>query len=164
MGLLSFYFLPTGRISRGSFWLGVIGLLLIEVAFSVWIGMSLFGRDFLDPNAPPLAKPAMQLELLIDLIFLFPTFVVLAKRFHDRNKAAIWAVPFLAAHLAVVAAAITGVVPTTLPVDANAVSAPALGILVFWLGILVWVLIELGCLRGTRGVNRYGADPHGKLT
>jgi uncharacterized membrane protein YhaH (DUF805 family) len=26
-------------------------------------------------------------------------------------------------------------------------------------GITVWAFIELGCLRGTRGPNRYGPDP-----
>jgi uncharacterized membrane protein YhaH (DUF805 family) len=26
-------------------------------------------------------------------------------------------------------------------------------------GILIWAVIELGCLRGTPGANRYGPDP-----
>jgi uncharacterized membrane protein YhaH (DUF805 family) len=159
MGLLGFYFLPSGRISRGSFWLGILGLLLIEAAFSIWIGMTLFSHDVLDPNAAPLAKPAMQLELLIDLIFLFPTFVVLARRFHDRNKGAIWSVPFLAAHLAVVVAAVVGIMPTEIPKITDTISMPAVAISLGWLVVFIWILIELGCLKGTSGTNRFGADP-----
>ena len=78
MGLLSFYFLPVGRISRSRFWLGVIGLLLIAAAFDAWVATSLFNFDFFHPEA--LAKPAMELILVVDVIFLFPIFVVLAKQ------------------------------------------------------------------------------------
>ena len=162
MGLLGLYFLPTGRISRSRFLLGFIGLFLIEFAFSIWLTMTMFGRDYLDSNAPPLAKPAMQLALLIDLIFLFPTFVVLAKRFHDRGKGAVWSVPFLLAHLAVIGAVIVGVLPAEMPKDSIAISNLGLAVSTGWLILFVWIVIELGCLRGTLGVNRYGADPLAK--
>ena len=159
MGLLAYYFQPSGRIGRGGFWLGMLGLFVIEFAFTLWIAMTLFGHDVLDANAQPLAKPAMQLQLLIDLIFLFPLFVVLAKRFHDRNKGAAWALPFILAHVAVVIAAITGVLPTSMPAAGAAIPLPGLVIALAWIVIFAWTVIELGILRGTSGANRYGADP-----
>lgn len=159
MGLLAYYFQPSGRIGRGGFWLGMLGLFVIEFAFTLWIAMTLFGHDVLDANAQPLAKPAMQLQLLIDLIFLFPLFVVLAKRFHDRNKGAAWALPFILAHVAVVIAAITGVLPTSMPAAGAAITLPGLVIALAWIVIFAWTVIELGILRGTSGANRYGADP-----
>lgn len=159
MGLLGLYFQPSGRISRSWFWLGFIGLIAIEIGFSIWMGMTMFGHDYLDPAGPPLAKPAFQLGLIIDLIFLFPTFVILAKRFHDRNKGAVWAVPFLVAHVAAVGAAIVGILPIELPKDPVPVSPAAIGVSLLWLLALIWILVELGCIRGTDGANRYGPDP-----
>ena len=78
MGLLGFYFSPSGRISRGWFWVGLLGLFAFEIVFNLWLATAMFGRDLLDPASGNLAKPARQLSLLINLIFLFPIFVVLA--------------------------------------------------------------------------------------
>ena len=157
MGLLGFYFLPSGRIARSSFWLGLLGLILIEVAFNLWLDMTLFGYDFFDPKAGTLAKPAFQLGLLINLIFAFPLFVLLARRFHDRNKGAIWALPFLLAYIAAIGASVLGWVGLDTPP-----TPPGLVIGMVETVLLFWILIELGCLRGTPGANRYGADPLAK--
>jgi len=157
MGVLGLYFLPTGRISRSRFWLGFLGLIAIEVVFNIWLDMTLFGRNFFDPTAGTLAKPAFQLGLLINLIFAFPMFVLLAKRFHDRDKGAIWAAPFLLAYVAAIAASIVGWLGIDTPP-----SLPGLAIALSETALSIWIVIELGCLRGTRGVNRYGADPLAK--
>ena len=158
MGLLGFYFSPSGRISRGWFWVGLLGLFAFEIVFNLWLATAMFGRDLLDPVGN-LAKPARQLSLLINLIFLFPIFVVLAKRFHDRNKGAVWTIPFLLAYSALIAAAILGVIPTDLPIDPAAVKPAGLAVASLWTAVLIWVLIELGVIRGTKGQNRFGNDP-----
>jgi len=154
MALLGLYFQPSGRISRRGFWLGIIGLNLIAGAFNAWLDVTLFGHDVFDANAGTLAKPALQLGLLIDLIFAFPLFVLLAKRFHDRNKGAVWTVPFLAAYFAFIAAIIVGWLGIQTPP-----SQPGAVIALVTLALMVWIVVELGCLRGTPGVNRYGVDP-----
>lgn len=158
MGLLGFYFQPSGRIARSRFWLGFIGLLLIEIAFTAWISTTL-GHDLLDPKASPFTKAGFQLSLLINLIFVFPLFVIFAKRFHDRNKGAIWALPFPVVQILAIGAVVVGLVPAEFPKDASAASPIAGAISFLWLAIFAWIVVELGCLRGTPGVNRYGTDP-----
>ena len=159
MGLLSFYFSPAGRIGRGRFWLGLIGLIFIEAAFNYWLATAMFGHDVLDPQSGGLAKPARQLSLLIDLIFLFPTFVVLTKRFHDRDKGAVWALPFLLAYAALIAGFIVGVLVMDMPANAADLHPAGVAIALIWLVVLLWIIVELGCLRGVSGSNRYGPDP-----
>ena len=74
------------------------------------------------------------------------------KRLHDRNKSGWWVLLFYGA-------------PTALSAVAALLESGAetsLAVLLFQLVnlvILVWALIELGCLRGTIGQNRYGPDP-----
>ena len=153
MGLLGFYFSPQGRIGRARFWLGIVGLLLIEGLFNYWLNNALFGHDWLDPKAGTLAKPALQLSLLINLIFLLPLFVVLAKRFHDRNKSAVWTLPFVIAYVAAIAG---GVASTVQPAVAPTLLG---GIGLVLLATTAWIVVELGCLKGNDGVNKYGVNP-----
>ncbi len=153
MGLLSLYFQPTGRIGRARFWLGWLGLLAFEGVFNYWMVTALFGRDPLDPATNTLSKPAFQLVLLGNLIFLFPLFVLLAKRFHDRNKGAIWTLPYLLVFAAMIAALMTN------DIKPDAAPTYMVGLAAAYLGVLVWTIVELGFLRGTAGQNRFGPDP-----
>jgi uncharacterized membrane protein YhaH (DUF805 family) len=153
MGLLSLYFQPAGRISRAKFWLGWIGLLVIEGAFNFWLITSLFGRDPLDPLTQTLTKPALQLLLLGNIIFLFPLFVLFAKRFHDRNKGAVWTLPYLAVFAGMIIVLMSGAG------DPGTPSMPMAALAGAYLGVLIWTIVELGFLKGTAGVNKYGADP-----
>jgi len=157
MGLLSLYFQPSGRIGRSKFWLGWIGLVLIEGVFNYWLVTGLFGRDPFDPVTKELSKPAYQLLLLCNIIFMFPLFVVLAKRFHDRNKGALWTLPYLAVFAAMIVVLMTGnIQPDVRP---DAVPSSLAGLAAAYLAVLVWTIVELGFLRGTSGDNRYGRDP-----
>ena len=80
----------------------------------------------------------------------------MAKRFQDRDKHG--------------ALALIGIVPTFVvnllytfrvldPVEPSAVSRFLDVILVI---VALWILVELGCLKGTQGPNRYGLDPLGQ--
>lgn len=153
MRFLNFYFTPSGRIGRGKFWLGILGLTLIQMIFNLWLQTSMFNRDVLDGSTGALTKPALQLALISNLIFLFPLFNVLAKRLHDRNKGALLALPFLISSIAFIAAAVVYGIDTTQP---NMIlgALATLNVLFF-----LWIVIELGCLKGTSGDNRYGPDP-----
>ena len=153
MGLLSLYFQPSGRIGRARFWLGWLGLLLIEGVFNYWLVTAMFGRDPLDPATNTLTKPAFQLVLLGNIIFMFPLFVLLAKRFHDRNKGAIWTLPYLAVFAAMIGALMTSNVKPDAP------PAYLAGLAAVYLAVLVWTIVELGFLKGTTGQNKFGKDP-----
>jgi Protein of unknown function (DUF805) len=72
-----------------------------------------------------------------------------AKRLHDRDKSAWWLLVFYAA-------------PGILSTAGNRLEDVGFIILhVISFAISVWAFVELGCLRGTPGPNRYGPDPLG---
>jgi uncharacterized membrane protein YhaH (DUF805 family) len=76
---------------------------------------------------------------------------VAVKRLHDRNKSAWWYLLYGGAPLGLFVAAIYFYTARSYE----------LAIVLFVVSIagLIFVIIELGCLRGTVGPNRYGPDP-----
>jgi uncharacterized membrane protein YhaH (DUF805 family) len=75
-----------------------------------------------------------------------------AKRLHDRNKSAWWLLLFY------VLPGVLGGISNLLPGEGAAVIVAALlGFAI--LGIWIWMIVELGCLRGSIGDNQYGPDP-----
>jgi uncharacterized membrane protein YhaH (DUF805 family) len=80
----------------------------------------------------------------------------MAKRFHDRNKPSSYALYVIIAFLVLsVISLLTMPTPGEMP---GAVTWIVTGLT---LVIGIWVLIELGFLRGTIGPNQYGPDPVG---
>lgn len=103
-----------GRIGRQSYWMGVLalyGITVVAVLLDNMIGLA--GEDGYGI-----------LTILVTLALIYPQIVLLAKRWHDRDKSGWWT--------------LIGLVPV--------------------IGGL-WMLIELGFLRGTDGPNRFGPDP-----
>jgi uncharacterized membrane protein YhaH (DUF805 family) len=77
-----------------------------------------------------------------------------ARRLHDRNKSAWWlllfqGLPFLLGTLGTIARVGGG--------EGGMAASAALSVLS--LPVSIWAFVELGCLRGTVGPNRFGADP-----
>ena len=140
MGPIDLYFNPSGRINRSTYWLK--GVLLLNVIWLVvWIVVLylLLGdfelEDLLDPGY--LLNLLLQLSvffLLFSILHAWNSYSVAVKRLHDRDKSARWIVLWWA--IAAIGGAIT------------------LGIATFI--VVIWVFVELGCLEGTRGANRYG--------
>lgn len=144
MNALRLFFSFRGRASRGGFWLvsltwGVLGL-LFDYAWTAT------GAAKVRVGESHLVDAAFWLPMLVLLV---SSFAVAVKRLHDRNKRAWWMLLFYVAP----------------PVIQTLASLTDLDSAVFvWLmalsGVLtLWALIELGCLAGTRGPNRYGPDP-----
>jgi uncharacterized membrane protein YhaH (DUF805 family) len=70
------------------------------------------------------------------------------KRLHDRNKSGWWIVPF------VIAPALLDRLRPSIDDPTAAIVVSAIGS-----GLSVWWFVELLCLRGTHGPNRFGPDP-----
>jgi len=102
---------PRGRIGRAAFWRWGVALPL---------GVALLLHALLGIARIPLERA----ETVVNLLLLWPTIAVAAKRWHDRDKSAWW--------LLIVLLPLAG---------------------------LIWLLVELGGLRGTRGPNRFGDEP-----
>src|SRR5262245_17686499 len=98
-----------------------------------------YGLEFL------LVTIAIIVVLYIPLIWI--GLALGAKRLHDRDKSAWWLLVFYA-------------LPTILSTAADRTEDVQFIILhLISFGITVWAFVELGCLRGTIGPNRYGPDP-----
>jgi uncharacterized membrane protein YhaH (DUF805 family) len=81
-----------GRIGRARFWLGVVLVVLVSMAFGFVGGL----LDLLpvDPQSGEIAAEVGALSLLYALIMVvtvaYAQLAVYAKRFHDRGKSAWW--------------------------------------------------------------------------
>jgi uncharacterized membrane protein YhaH (DUF805 family) len=139
------FFSLDGRINRAKYW---IGSLLIGAAGIVAMLLIVW--------AVGLSDPAVKLAIAVALALMYPTYAVMAKRFQDRNRPGTLAlfgiVPLILSNLLYTFGIFDPANPTTL----SQIFDLAL------VGISIWLLIDLGILKGTQGPNRYGADPLGR--
>jgi uncharacterized membrane protein YhaH (DUF805 family) len=127
-----------GRISRAKYW----------SAWLIWLVVWCVALVFAFLFGGLLGVVGLALLLLVGVFAIMSWIAVGLKRLHDRNKSGWWLVLFYAA-------------PAIL-----AVAAPPTGIagnflLILSFAIEIWMFVELGCLRGSAGPNRYGPDPLG---
>jgi uncharacterized membrane protein YhaH (DUF805 family) len=137
------YFSFQGRTNRQQYWLTVLALAGIMIVAGVLVG----------------AMSAMTELVWVILVPVLAAYfwVVLAlgaRRLHDRNKSVwwlllFWGVPTFFSLFAALGAAGGGSRDA-----ANFIAA--LG-----LPFSIWAFVELGCLKGTSGPNKFGDDPLG---
>jgi uncharacterized membrane protein YhaH (DUF805 family) len=167
-----------GRINRAKYWFalyaGVISCLvrLVFLVFQVFALNAIFGTSvksvhlnsydiFNDPPSFPLRVSfggsgfAWLVSLLFhavaisDFVFAIRFLAATAvKRLHDRNKSGWWIVPFFIAPI------LLGKVG-----DWLGDSYPADFLRLVLIALSLWGFVEILCLRGTRGPNRFGPDP-----
>jgi uncharacterized membrane protein YhaH (DUF805 family) len=141
--LLEFLFNATGRINRAKY---RRSLIIFSVA-GLFTAVILY-------TAAGIAAPLFIIMLVIVFIpWLMCGFVIHTERLHDRDKSAWWLLLFhgLPALLGPIAkiASFAGVLGAALHyILALAGLAPS-----------IWGFIEIGCLPGIGGSNRYGPDP-----
>jgi uncharacterized membrane protein YhaH (DUF805 family) len=135
-----------GRLNRQPYWLAsiviiVLMLLLVVLEFG-WIALAMVREhEFWASDA------TLTVIVILYLPLLFVALALAAKRLHDRDKSAWWLLLFYLA-------------PSVLSGAAN--HAGDVGFSILYLAsfaITVWAFVELGCLRGTVGPNRFGPDP-----
>jgi uncharacterized membrane protein YhaH (DUF805 family) len=125
-----------GRINRAKYWLFVlISLIAMAVAFALLFALGFSVAGFIVAG-------------IIYLVLLYCGLAVGAKRLHDRNKSGWWLLVFY-----LLPNVLSGIGAASQSPGLNAIT----GLVSF--GILIWAIIELGCLRGTIGPNQYGPDP-----
>lgn len=174
--LVPLYTSFSGRLSRKTYWLGVIGLIIAGIVLSIIL--SVVGLGFM-PNAAALdtANPEALAEamnaatrsagwssLIMFVLLGFPSMALAVKRRHDRDGSGndVYVYFALVAILAIVQA--LGFGYTTADVGGVAMPVPSmtLTILSAVVGIFgLYLLVVLGFLKGTAGNNQYGADPLG---
>ncbi len=135
-----------GRIGRRTWLLFVVAVLTLYFA-ALGAAMVVNGLDLaLDRDIYWLGPGFM-------IVASYPAFCVNAKRFQDRGKGRWWALAATVTDLAVVVVDVLFLLRGDVgPILEWSVNAPAYA-------VMVWFFVELGCLRGTPGENRYGSDP-----
>ncbi len=155
-----------GRISRLHWWIGALLVIALDYAISIPVLWGLGG----DPNyywndAMPTKKVALA-DSIAFLATLHFSLAVDIKRIHDRGRSAYLLVPLYLFSLAVILSqsldwdqaiiwTVTKGVEENLPFEAYVLGA----FFVIMLAYTLWMVIELGFLRGTSGLNKYGSDP-----
>jgi uncharacterized membrane protein YhaH (DUF805 family) len=166
-----------GRINRAKYWLAALIIICWMLFLSTLVlgtaklfggRIDEFGFDTddifraIDPSAYHSAveiirngKPTspdnlipMSFHAIGTPLFLWVYLATSIKRLHDRNKSAWWMVPFF------IVPGLFGEFQDRLP-HTYPVMALALGT---WL-ICIWAFVEMCCLPGTTGPNRFGTDP-----
>ena len=170
-----FVFSFEGRINRAKYWYalyaGMISCLVRLVVLALVLG-AIFGASvksvhlniydiFNDPPSFPFrvsfgsSGPASLASLLFDaggtpIIVVAIRFLAAStvRRLHDRNKSGWWIVPFFIA-------------PNLLSKvgDWLGDSYPADFLMLVMIALSLWGFVEMLCLRGTGGPNRFGPDP-----
>jgi uncharacterized membrane protein YhaH (DUF805 family) len=133
-----------GRINRAKFWLAVLVYMVASIVGGI-IGAA-SGSDIV----------AGLVNGLVGLLTFLSGLFVAIKRLHDRDKSAGWLLLF---YFAPSILAAFGLVLIVLAGHASGVRPVGLLFALAGLGVAMWAFVEMGCLRGTVGPNRYGADP-----
>jgi uncharacterized membrane protein YhaH (DUF805 family) len=143
MDWLRLFFSFRGRLDRAGYWtvsLTWFGLAL--VAAVVWPGSGMSGLLF--GGTDPVGVPAV----LAAVPALVSSLAVCVRRLHDRGKSGWWMAVFVICPLLEALASLTNIVAS--------VSVP---LMILSIAIGVWAFIELACLPGSAGANRYGPAP-----
>ncbi len=142
-----------GRLNRSRYWafVGLSMLFFVAVVVVVFATFGLPGPGGPMSRADPVARMVAGLAMLpLYLTFLISSFAVATKRLHDRAKSGWWLLVF-------------GVLPALLNFAAlgtrtsNAETSGVFSVLA--VAFSIWGFVEMGCLRGTEGSNRFGPDP-----
>lgn len=134
MDLINLLFGFQGRINRSKYWLAVVIWLVIWCVLVALLLLTEF------------SAVAIGLAVIVLIPSTVSGIAVGIKRLHDRDKSGWWLLIFY-------------VVPPVLDGIGNAVPEMSFIFSAASLAITIWMFVELGFLRGTRGPNRYGPDP-----
>ncbi len=164
MNLVYLYTSVEGRLNRKRFWLGILLLaaisIVIDLAFVIYLAVR-FGVPA-SANASDwelwqnnLASQVKLVNFVLQLVLLYPSAALMVKRLHDRNRPGYFAVFWLAPGLLYNLADVAGF-SSSGPAKMNVLEIVLLFVTI---AVGIWFFVELGCLRGTVGANRYGPDP-----
>lgn len=168
------YFTTKGRASRPEFLYFLLFLVLVKVAWSVFVGIdaALFSRKILQALTTLITKANYSLLPFIGILFIYllpniilaiPLFTLAARRLHDTERSGKWIWMYLAPYLIqwiMFMAAITWYVYQFKFGKMNELSVTGIAILIMLLTQITGIILLIWlCKEGTEGPNRYGPDP-----
>lgn len=145
MNLTTLLFSFQGRLNRAKYWLvALIYLAVSIVCFAIGLGIS---SAISSPGALT-SYLLVAIFVIVSLLAIWSSVAVGIKRLHDRDQSGWWMLVFWG---------VNTIVSLLQKAAATPSSKFILGI--GSLAVTVWIIVELGCLRGTQGPNRFGSDP-----
>lgn len=156
--VVSFLFSYRGRINRAQYWLGSLGVGVGGIVLFMLLAFLMPQREF-DKTSGGLIAALTQMAIIVVPIWALMAWCGLAlqvKRFHDRGRSGLWTLlPLLPMSLLMVAL-VGGVMAGQQPMQLAASIQPYL--LMLWV-VNLGFFIDLGCLPGKQGPNKYGDPP-----
>jgi uncharacterized membrane protein YhaH (DUF805 family) len=151
----------SGRSRRMEYWMFFVFQFLIGIAF--WVLMMVVGGAAMMGGGGPGALMAagggimivMALYALVGLALLIPGIAVAVRRLHDTNRSGWWLLAPLCGYVIMFIG--TGMAASG-STGAGGILAMVGGIAVL---VMALVLLVFMFLEGTKGPNRFGADPKG---
>jgi uncharacterized membrane protein YhaH (DUF805 family) len=143
----------SGRINRAKIWLWILIWIIAWVVGLVAAGIIVYGTGLV---------PVFFLIYAVIGIGSFISYLaVVIKRLHDRDKSGWWLLIFVV--LPGVLVGISGGITMMAMMNSGSdIPEPSpLAMIVYLIGAAIglWAFVELFCLRGTIGANKYGPDP-----
>lgn len=161
MGLVSLLFSFKGRVNRTQYWLGNIGVNIAHwIAMVVLSSAAAVTAAQTKNAAAALATLGSQLALVIP-VSMATAWIAMAlqvKRFHDRGQSGWWAMLPMAPMVFAMTNIGTALAEQWSP--ERLIGSMGLPLTAF-LVICVGMFVNLGCLPGTQGQNKYGDPPPG---
>jgi uncharacterized membrane protein YhaH (DUF805 family) len=133
----------SGRINRAKYWIAVAIYWAVSIALGLVAFLTLAGVEIV--RSTTMITPFFIFAAVVYIAVAVSGIAVGIKRLHDRNKTGWWLLVFY-------------LVPGLISTVGTRMHGLAILNLVST-AILIWMIVELGFLRGTPGPNRYGADP-----
>lgn len=146
-----------GRINRQAWWIGVIVIIVVAVILNFILGAIMGGGM---PSLDQLMDPAVMaayatkqgwISLIIGVITAYPYIALSVKRRHDRNNNGYDAIGLIVFSLLFSLIQALGLVNSSNPIY--------MIVSIVFLIYAIYMLVQLGFLKGTAGPNGYGADP-----
>jgi uncharacterized membrane protein YhaH (DUF805 family) len=148
-----------GRINRQAWWIGVIVLIIVAIILNFILGAIMGGGM---PSLEQLMDPAVMMayaqkqgwiSLIIGLITAYPYIALSVKRRHDRNNSGYDAIGLIVFSLLWSLIQALGLFTAT--------GGIGMVVSIIFLIYAIYMLVQLGFLKGTAGPNNYGPDPLG---
>jgi len=178
--IVQLYTSTEGRISRKTWWLGILGIVIVNILISFlilpFVGVSMMpdvsalmsGGDVdtaaLSQSIVDSMRTSAWASLIMFAIFAYPSYALSIKRRHDKDNNGMDIIVYLGltALVMLLQALGIGMEMTTIGQMTIPMTAMWLNVLLFALGIFgIYLLVVLGFLKGTEGPNQYGPDPLG---
>jgi uncharacterized membrane protein YhaH (DUF805 family) len=135
------FFKFNGRANRAKYWIAALVYAVISIVFAILSYLT-------DESAT-----VQLVSGVVNLVVFISGLAVGVKRLHDRDKSGWYLLLFYIVPAVLIG---TALAMSMIMEDSTILAA------VLWLvavAIMVWAFVELACLRGTVGSNRFGPDP-----